>query len=120
MKTNHTLHEALNAIYPKSVRRENGGGWWEYENNDYDTLNWVFETLPKPSREEVEAKLAELNTAGYLANLREERDKRLAETDWWAISDRTMTAEQTAYRQALRDLPANTTDPANPVWPTKP
>lgn len=52
--------------------------------------------------------------------LRAERDKRLAETDWWASSDRTMTAEQTAYRQALRDLPANTADPENPIWPTKP
>ena len=48
------------------------------------------------------------------------RNARLAETDWWASADRTMTAEQTAYRQALRDLPANTVDPANPVWPTKP
>ena len=51
---------------------------------------------------------------------RSNRDKRLRETDWWASSDRTMTAEQTAYRQALRDLPANTPDPFNPVWPTKP
>jgi hypothetical protein len=31
-----------------------------------------------------------------------------------------MTAEMQAYRQALRDLPANTVDPANPVFPTKP
>ena len=52
--------------------------------------------------------------------LRLERNRRLAETDWWANSDVTMTDEQRAYRQALRDLPANTTDPANPVWPTKP
>ena len=28
-----------------------------------------------------------------------------------------MTVAQTTYRQELRDLPANTTDPANPVWP---
>ena len=41
------------------------------------------------------------------AYLRLERDRRLADCDWWASSDRTMTAEQTAYRQALRDLPAN-------------
>lgn len=54
------------------------------------------------------------------AELRAERDYLLSETDWWAVSDRTMTAEQTAYRQALRDLPANTADPLNPVWPTKP
>lgn len=52
--------------------------------------------------------------------LRNKRDRLLADTDWWATSDRTMTAEQTAYRQALRDLPANTADPANPVWPVKP
>ena len=55
-----------------------------------------------------------------MANLRRKRDLLLAETDWWASSDRTMTDEQTAYRQVLRDLPANTTDPANPTWPTKP
>jgi len=52
--------------------------------------------------------------------LRAERDRLLGETDWWAVSDRTMSAEQTAYRQALRDLPATTPDPANPTWPTKP
>jgi hypothetical protein len=66
------------------------------------------------------AEKAVQQTAFDWENLRAERDKRLAETDWWANSDRTMTAEQTAYRQALRNLPANTTDPANPVWPTKP
>jgi len=52
--------------------------------------------------------------------LRQERNTRLAETDWMATSDRTMTTEETAYRQALRDLPSNTTDPASPTWPTKP
>ena len=52
--------------------------------------------------------------------LRRKRDELLKETDWWASSDITMSAERTAYRQALRDLPANTTDPSNPVWPTKP
>ena len=55
-----------------------------------------------------------------MANLRRKRDILLAETDWWASSDRTMTDEQAAYRQALRDLPANTTDPANPTYPEKP
>ena len=55
-----------------------------------------------------------------LDNLRTERNRLLTETDWWVLPDRTATAEQLAYRQALRDLPANTTDPANPVWPTKP
>jgi hypothetical protein len=43
---------------------------------------------------------------GDLYMLRLRRDHLLRETDWWAVSDRTMTQEQTAYRQALRDLPA--------------
>ena len=55
-----------------------------------------------------------------LNNFKEERNRRLAETDWWANSDVTMTEEQRAYRQALRDLPANTADVENPVWPVKP
>jgi len=65
-------------------------------------------------------KYNELVAAQPWKELREKRDKLLADTDWWASADRTMTAEQTAYRQALRDLPANTVDPENPVWPTKP
>jgi hypothetical protein len=43
--------------------------------------------------------------------LREKRNRLLSQTDWQASSDLTMTAEQTAYRQALRDLP-NTATPA--------
>lgn len=52
--------------------------------------------------------------------VRQERDRLIAETDWWATADRTMTAEQTAYRQALRDVPAQSGFPANVTWPTKP
>jgi hypothetical protein len=61
--------------------------------------------------------------------LRVERNKLLADTDWWAVPDRTMTAQQTAYRQALRDLPENSTptlnsrselDKSSVTWPTKP
>jgi len=48
------------------------------------------------------------------------RDKMLAETDVWALSDRTMTAEQTAYRQALRDITAQAGFPIDITWPTKP
>lgn len=60
--------------------------------------------------------------------LRKERDRLLNITDWWAVADRTMTSEQTAYRTALRDLPANSPNAAldeqgnliNVTWPTKP
>lgn len=55
-----------------------------------------------------------------MAVLRAKRNQLLAETDYLALADHTLSAEMTAYRQALRDLPSNTTDVANPVWPTKP
>jgi len=53
--------------------------------------------------------------------LRAERDRLLAASDWTVLGDSpTPTAAWKAYRQQLRDLPANTTDPFNPVWPTPP
>ena len=52
--------------------------------------------------------------------LRAERNQRLADTDWWASSDLTMTAEQTAYRQALRDITETYTSLDDVVWPEVP
>ena len=51
---------------------------------------------------------------------RQGRDQLLAATDVWALSDRTMTAEQTAYRQALRDITDQAGFPTDITWPTKP
>jgi len=58
--------------------------------------------------------------AGHWENLRSKRNELLTETDWMASSDRTISNAEKAYRQALRDLPANTEDPSNVTWPTKP
>jgi len=68
----------------------------------------------------VAAKRDELIAAQPMKQLRAERDRKLAETDWWAVADRTMTAEQTAYRQALRDITNSYTSLDDVVWPTKP
>lgn len=68
----------------------------------------------------VSAKRDELIAAQPMKELRAERDRRLAETDWWAVADRTMTAEQTAYRQALRDITVSYSSLDDVVWPTKP
>ena len=53
------------------------------------------------------------------ALVREKRNTLLAETDWWAVSDRTMTQAQIDYRQALRDITSHEDFP-NMAWPTKP
>ena len=70
----------------------------------------------------VKAKKDELVAAEPMRELREERDRRLAETDWWASSDLTMSSDRTAYRKALRDAPAQdgVTGLSNVTWPTKP
>ena len=94
-----------------------------------DNLTWLSPDIPKPTRAQVEAKIQELKAAEPMRLLRIERDRLLAETDWWAVSDRTMTSEQSAYRQALRDLPDTATPVLDPTsrlgisgvdWPVKP
>jgi hypothetical protein len=61
--------------------------------------------------------------ARALATLRAKRNRLLAETDFYALSDVTLSDDMTTYRQALRDLPAgkDTVDKCeNATWPTKP
>ena len=55
-----------------------------------------------------------------LATLRAERNQRLAETDYLALSDNTLSTEMTTYRQALRDITDSYTSLDDVVWPTKP
>ena len=69
---------------------------------------------------QVSAKKTELVNAEPMRLLREERDRLIAATDWWAGSDHTMTAAQTTYRQALRDITDNATSLDDVTWPTKP
>ena len=69
---------------------------------------------------QVNNKLKELNAAEPMKALRAERDRLIAATDWWASSDLTMTAERTAYRQALRDITDSYTSLDDVVWPVKP
>ena len=79
-------------------------------------------TIPLTAEEiaEREAYARDVLPLEQLKALRTRRNQLLAETDYLALVDSTLTDEMQAYRQALRDLPANTVDPANPVFPTKP
>ena len=69
---------------------------------------------------QVSAKKTELINAEPMRLLREERDRLIADTDWWALSDITMTSAQTTYRQALRDITSSATSLDDVSWPTKP
>lgn len=65
-----------------------------------------------PSQAELDAVVA--------AEVRSKRDGLIASTDWWALSDNTMTQAQIDYRQALRDIPQQAGFPHDVTWPTKP
>ena len=52
--------------------------------------------------------------------VREERDAKLAETDWMASSDLTLSSEWASYRSSLRDVPSQAGFPNTITWPTKP
>ena len=97
--------------------------------NNYNQLTWLSPNILRPTREQVYAKIEELKAAEPMRLLRNERDRLIAETDWWVLPDRTPTDEQLAYRQALRDLPDNSTPVldnttrlgiSGVTWPTKP
>ena len=85
-----------------------------------DELEWLDTEQSEPTEAEITAKIAELEAAEPMRLLRAERNQRLANTDWWASSDLTMTAEQTAYRQALRDITDTYTSLDDVVWPEEP
>ena len=68
----------------------------------------------------VDKELTNLNNAEPLKLLREERNRRIAETDWWASSDLTMSTERKTYRQDLRDITKIFSSLDDVVWPNKP
>ena len=56
---------------------------------------------------QVSDKMAEIDAAAPMKELRRQRDAKLAETDWTALSDVTLADNMKTYRQQLRDLPAS-------------
>ena len=89
---------------------DNGSAVLSDDPDDWGSISWGT----------VKIALGDLNAAEPMKLLREERNKRIAETDWWASSDLTMSAERTAYRQALRDITNTYTSLDDVVWPDKP
>ena len=63
--------------------------------------------------------LTAYQTAEKWERIRSDRNVRLAETDYLALKDNTLSADMKTYRQALRDVPKQT-DPDNITWPSKP
>ena len=116
----YTKHDAVESLKP------NEG--WTWAGYDYKDFNWEGSST-KPTESEIDAEVIRLNNAEPMAQLRYERNRKIAESDWRANSDVTLSDAWKTYRQALRDLPSS----ANPVldlsircgvssvtWPTMP
>ena len=78
---------------------------------------------------QVSDKMTAIDAAAPMKELRLQRDAKLAETDWTALSDVTLADNMKTYRQALRDLPASNDGKnatlkdgvlENVKWPSKP
>ena len=104
------------------------GAEWTLHGDDYTGLEWL-DSGQQPSKEEVEAKIKELDAAEPMRLLRIERDKKIALTDWRVLPDQTPSDDWINYRQAHRDLPASASPKLNSnyeldfssfTWPTKP
>ena len=111
----------------KAIKAINPNSQWMIENEDINNITWLSSDIPQPSAEEIQAKIQELEALEPMRLLRIERNSRLAETDWMANSDVVMTDGWKTYRQALRDLPANSKPQLNDIgnltnidWPEVP
>tara|TARA_R110000822_G_scaffold149603_4_gene288686 strand:+ start:1189 stop:1512 length:324 start_codon:yes stop_codon:yes gene_type:complete len=105
-------HEAIYALYSKVVTISGNGDNAVATDKDSKVVSWDASA--------VATKETELLAAHNLAELRTERNRRLAETDYLALLDATLTSAMSTYRQALRDITDNATSLEDVTWPTKP
>ena len=117
----YNIAHALHSLKPRAQ--------WNLRGDDISGLEWLDSSQTKPTETEIYSKISELDNAEPMRLLREERDKRIAKTDWRASSDLTLADAWKTYRQALRDLPASATpnlnsnyelDLTSVTWPTEP
>ena len=94
-----------------------------------DTINWLDSSETQPSDSEIETEVVRLTNLLPMTLLRNERNSRLAKTDWRASSDLTLSTAWKTYLQSLRDLPATASpkldsdgnlDMSSVTFPTEP
>ena len=121
----YTITEALISLKPEAE--------WVVRGGNYSDIEWLDKTQTMPTEEEINAKIAELEAAEPARQVREIRDRLLAESDWTQSRDVVLLNDTTwkQYRQDLRDLPASASftpkldsngnlDMSSVTWPLKP
>ena len=118
MRGEPTKESEFNEMFRKVTGADENGSAIE----SADTSKWGV------TWKQVTDKMTAIDAAAPMKELRKQRDAKLVETDWTALSDVTMADNMKTYRQALRDLPANGGKDAklkdgvldNVTWPKKP
>ena len=117
-----TTEDEFNAMFRKVTGADENGSAIESDKTSEFGVTW----------KQVSDKKKALEDAEPMRLLRVERDRLLAECDWWASSDLTITTAQKKYRQDLRDItktaspkiigngPLTALDMSSVTWPTKP
>ena len=114
-----TKEEEFKSMFRKVTGADKNGSAIETD----DTSKWGV------TWKQVSDKMAAIDAAAPMVELRKQRDEKLVETDFYALSDVTMADNMKTYRQALRDLPASNDGKnatlkdgvlENVKWPTKP
>ena len=106
----------------KAIQKINPNAEVTVHEDDINSIEWLNGTTPIPVAD-IEAQFTAVEFDIAMEDLRAKRDKLIAETDYLALSDQTLSTEMSTYRQALRDITngITTVEQANNVtWPTKP
>jgi len=109
-------------IIRKAILKINPNAEFTFQAEDIDTIQWLNGTTPIP-KSDLEAQFPAVELDNAMADLRAKRNQLLQDTDFHALSDNTMSADMTTYRQELRDITngITTVEQANAVvFPTKP
>ena len=120
LRGNPTTEKEFKSMFRKVTGVASDGSAIESDNpSEWGGLTW----------KKVSDEIKKLDAAAPLVELRKQRDAKLVETDWYALSDITMSDEMKTYRQALRDLPTHSNGKnatlengvlGNVSWPEKP
>ena len=106
----------------KAILKINPDAEFSVNADDIDQITWLNGTTPI-SKSDIQAQLSTVEFDTAMELLRIARNKLLRDTDFYALSDVTMSDEMKKYRQDLRDLPAgkDTVEKCdNATFPTKP
>ena len=106
----------------KAIQKINPNAEVSVNDNDINQITWHNGTTPI-SKADIEAQFPIVELDNAMSTLRAKRNKLLQDTDFYGMSDNTMSSEMATYRQALRDITSGitTVEQANAVvFPTKP